>query len=63
MNTKSFTYHPDFDEEKHREACCEGKICPQCLGNNIKCMGSVPDFCNPNFAYDCIDCDAKWEGY
>ena len=58
----SFTWHPTITK-KQKEKACKGKICPQCLSTNVKCVGHAFDGINMNAAYDCQSCDAKWEGY
>jgi len=64
ITSSSFQYNPEFCEEAHREAACKGEVCPQCLGeDSIENVGAVPDGINMNYAYDCTECGAKWEGY
>ena len=58
----TYTRHPDITP-KQAEQACEGKLCPQCLSTNVKKVGSNPDGIAMNYAYDCQDCPAKWEGY
>lgn len=55
----------DKFEEHQRDAICKGELCPQCLGADIKRVGSAPDGLRMNAAYDCQNpnCLAKWEGY
>ena len=57
------TEYKDIFTEDQRDDVCNGKICPACLGTNIKYVGCVPDGLNLNRAFDCKDCGAQWEGY
>lgn len=41
----------------------QGKLCPACGSSDVKCVGSVPDGINMNYAYDCQACKEQWEGY
>lgn len=50
-------------KEEHRVDVCKGKLCPKCLGTNIKQVNCNPDGRAMNYAYDCKDCGAQWEGY
>ena len=49
--------------EDQRDAVCRGNLCPACLGNNIKNVSYNFDGMNMNAGFDCLDCNAKWEGY
>lgn len=51
-----------FDESQ-RDSVCLGKLCPACLGANIKYVGCVPALTEINMAFDCADCGEQWEGY
>jgi len=58
MTKKDWTF-----TEEQTDAVCKGEVCPKCQSGNIKCVGSVPDGINNNFAYDCKECGEQWEGY
>lgn len=49
--------------EEILEKASRGEICPRCLSENIKQVGSNPDLLQMNMAYDCQDCGEPWEGY
>jgi hypothetical protein len=51
--------------EAQRDSVSKGEICPKCLGGNVKCTGSAPDFMRMNHLYECQDptCKEGWEGY
>lgn len=48
--------------EEQRHLVSSGKMCPRCLGCNVKCVGCTPDGLHLNQAFDCFDCKEQWEG-
>lgn len=49
--------------KEEMDKASNGLLCPTCKKENVKCVGSVPDGLNMNYAYDCMDCKEQWEGY
>ncbi len=65
MTTFENVMEKDLSEysKKQIKEICEGKLCPECFGKNIKRTGLAPDGMNMNYRYECKDCKEGWEGY
>ncbi len=51
---------PDTPEQL--QAASRGELCPVCHSTKVKFVGWNPDGIHMNCAYNCTECDAKWEG-